>query len=95
MTNLNVNPINSQSNSSVKKYDTFYATVIKETASGCILELELDNNRTSLAFAYGNYNKGDRIFAMVTKTFDDNRYPRVSVESVISYAADSYYGYAA
>ena len=84
----------------IRKYDSFYANVIKETISGCIVLLEINAQEKVPAFAFGNYSEGDRVFVTVTKVFDDGRIPRVAVDSVIAYASDmeydySYYQYAA
>ena len=77
--------------SSIKKYDSFYASVIKETTSGCILRLDNEDCEELTAFTFGNYSKGDRLYVTVTKLFDDDRVPRVVVDSVIDYAADKKY----
>ena len=77
----------------IRKYDSFYATVIKETISGCIVLLEINAQEKTSAFAFGNYSEGDRVFVTVTKLFDDGRIPRVAVDSVIAYAADMEYDY--
>ena len=73
------------------KYDVFYAEVVKETSSGSIILLELENGSTTPAFTFGNYATGDRLMVTVTKVFDDGRYPRVSVDTVLAYASDIEY----
>ena len=35
----------------IRKYDSFYATVIKETISGCIVLLEINAQEKTSAFA--------------------------------------------
>ena len=75
----------------IEKYDSFLGTVVKETVSGCILLLELENGETTPAFAFGNYATGNRLMVTVTKIFDDGRYSRVSVDTIVSYASDLEY----
>ena len=77
----------------VNKYDSFYATVVKETITGCLVLLEINAQDKVPAFAFGNYSEGDRVFVTVTKVFADGRIPRVAVDSVIAYAADMEYDY--
>ena len=74
--------------SKLKRHDSFYATVIKETATGCILKLGSNNIEPSSVFAFGNYSFGDRVIVTVEKLFADGRLPRVSVDRVVEYAAD-------
>lgn len=76
------------STSEIDRFQSFYAYVEKETSAGCMVSLQLDGGFTSPAFAFGNFHIGDLLLVSVSKIFSDDRYPRVSVDAVISYASD-------
>ncbi|MBR6509334.1 MAG: hypothetical protein IKT38_01860 [Clostridia bacterium] len=76
----------SSSTRAIERFDSFFAYVEKETLTGCILSLQLEGGTTAPAFAFGSFNKGDMLLVSINKLFDDGRYPRVSVDSVISYS---------
>ena len=82
-------PQNSKADT-LNRFDSYYATVVRETHSGCILSLEL-NDESFPVFAYGNYSLGDRVVVSVSKLPEAPRLPLVSVDSVISYATDDSY----
>lgn len=77
------------SSSPLSRFDSYYATVCRETSVGCILFLELDSGDRVPVFAYGGYKVGDRVLVSVSKLPEAPRLPLVSVDSVITYAAEN------
>ncbi len=71
----------------VEKYESYYAKVVRETPSGCILKLDVNGDHIP-AYAHGTFSVGDILWVTVLKVFE-NRYPLTCVDSVISYALES------
>lgn len=74
----------------ISKHDSYKAVVLRETASGCILQLDLENNNTAYAYAFANFSKGDVLRVTILKIYDDPfRHPLAGVDSVLSYFSES------
>lgn len=80
---------NTLSHRRIEKFESYIGTVVKRIPSGCIINLDIENGDVIQAFNYGTYTPGDRVLVSITKMFEDDRLPRVLVDSVLQYAFDN------
>lgn len=69
--------------SDLNRFDTYTGVVERETTSGAIVAIPFDNGSSKYVYVYGSFNQNDIVLLGIERIYNDNRYPRAVVESIL------------